>query len=330
MTPAVARMLGLQAIGDARVWGAGETSERAQFTRVASLALGHVRLRNQLFTVVPLEKLADVEGVPFHGMVGYELFKRFVVRIDYRARRLTLTHPAAWSAAAAGVAVPFVFNGTAPEIEGDIDGVPAAFDIDTGSRGSVGLNSPFVQRHALRARFVPNVEAVTGWGLGGMTRASVARVKRLRLGALSLNDVVVDMSLHKAGVTSHAAPAGSIGSGLLKRFTVTFDYAGQRVFFLAHEGTAARDGFDRAGLWINRGDGGFRIEGVVERSPAAEAGLHEGDVIVEVDGVRASSMSLAALRDRLRDDAPGTLVRFTVRSGGRGARVVALRLRDLI
>lgn len=329
MTPAVARELGLGSVGDARVWGAGETSERAQFTRVATMALGGVRLRNQVFAVVPLEKLADVEGVPFHGMVGYELFKRFIVRIDYRARRLTLTHPADWRPQNAGTAVPFVFNGTVPEVEGDIDGVPAAFDFDTGSRASVGLNSPFVQRHALRARFVPNVEAVTGWGLGGPTRASVARVRRLRLGPVVINDVVVDMSRHTQGVLSHAAPAGSVGSGLLKRFTVTFDYAGQRVFLLPHEGTPRRDGFDRSGLWINRSAGGFRVDGVVERSPAAQAGLVEGDVIVEIDGVRAGALPLPAVRDRLRDDPPGTAVRLRVRAQG-VLRDVTIRLRDLI
>ncbi|MBP6014433.1 MAG: aspartyl protease family protein [Alphaproteobacteria bacterium] len=329
MTPEVARALRLRSVGDARVWGAGETSERAEFTRVARVALGNVRLRDQLFAVVPLEKLNDVEGVPFHGMIGYELFKRFVVRIDYEARKLTLTDPSIWNEQGAGVAVPFVFNGTVPEIEGDIDGVPAAFDIDTGSRASVGLNSPFVQRHALRARFVPNVEAVTGWGIGGPTRASVARVKRLRLGSIAINDVIVDMSRHTQGVMSHGAPAGSVGSGLLKRFAMTFDYAGQRVFFLPHERTATRDAFDRSGLWINRGGGGFRIDGVVARSPAGEAGLKDGDVITAVDGKPASAMSLSELRDRMRDAPLGSEVRLSVRSGG-VMRAVVLRLRDLI
>lgn len=329
MTPSVARALGLKSVGDTRVWGAGETSERAAFTRVSTIALGNVRLRNQLFAVVPLEHLGDVEGVPFHGMIGYELFKRFIVKIDYEARKLTLTHPAGWTPVDAGRAVPFVFNGTVPEVEGDIDGVPAAFDIDTGSRASVGLNSPYVQRHALRARFVPNVEAVTGWGIGGPTRASVARVKRLRLGSVNVNDVVVDMSRHAQGVMAHGAPAGSVGSGLLRRFTVTFDYAGQRLFLRPHSGTVVRDAFDRSGLWLNRGAGGLRVDAVIERSPAAEAGIKVDDVVVSVDGRAAAGLSLGDVRDRLRDAPVGTEVRLGVRRGG-AVRAVILRLRDLI
>ena len=267
-------------VGNAEVKGAGEFTERAAFTRIASVGLGDVRLRDQLFAVVPLEKLGEVEGVPFHGILGYELFKRFVVRIDYAGRTMTLYDVTAWRAEGAGVAVPFVFNGTVPEVEGEIGGVAATFDVDTGSRASVGLNSPFVQKHALRARFKPSIDAVTGWALGGPTRGTVARVNRVRLGSVSVPDVIVDMSLQRLGALTNTAPAGSIGSGLLQRFVATFDYSRQRIYLLAAPGARVRDAYDRSGLWINQGAGGFRVDAVVEGSPAARVGLRDGDIIV--------------------------------------------------
>jgi predicted aspartyl protease len=329
ITPTVARTLRLRPVGDARVWGAGEFSEAAAFVRVNAMAVGQVRFRDQLFAVVPLEQLNEIEGVPFHGMIGYELFKRVVAKIDYEARTLTLTDPALWRADGAGVAVPFVFNGTVPEVEGEIDGIPGSFDVDTGSRTSVGLYSPFVLRHGLRGRFSPAIETVTGWGLGGPSRGTVARVKRLRIGSIALADVVVDMSRQTQGVLSHSAPAGSIGSGLLKRFAVTFDYQRQRIHLAPNARMREPDAYDRSGLWINQGRRGFTIAAIVERSPAAEAGLQEGDTIVTIDGVRAGAMSLGNLRDRLRDTAPGTEVKLTI-VRERRTFVVPLRLRDLI
>jgi len=328
MTPTTARALRLRSVGDGQVKGAGELTARASFTRVRSLVLGDVRLRDQLFAVVPLEKLGDVEGVPFHGILGYELFKRLVVRIDYPARRMTLSDEQE-APGAAGVAVPFVFNHTVPEVAGAIDGIAASFDIDTGSRASVGLNSPFVQRHALRARFKPSVEAVTGWGIGGATRGTVARVGALRLGPVEIANVIVDMSRQRSGVLSHAAPAGSIGSGLLKRFVVTFDYPRQRIHLSTHAESGTRDPYDRSGIWINRTKGGFRVDGVVVGSPAARAGIADGDVILAVDGKLASHLALDDVRDRLRDAPVGTKVRLTVRSGGR-AREAVITLRELI
>ena len=317
ITPTAMRALRLGSVGDAEVKGAGEFTERAAFTRIATVGLGDVRLRNQLFAVVALEKLGEVEGVPFHGILGYELFKRFVVRIDYAARTMTLTDVDAWAKrGGAGVAVPFVFNGTVPEVEGEIGGVAATFDVDTGSRASVGLNSPFVQKHALRARFKPSIDAVTGWGLGGPTRGTVARVNRVRLGSVGVPDVIVDMSLQRLGALTNTAPAGSIGSGLLQRFVATFDYSRQRIYLLAQPGARVRDAYDRSGLWINQGAGGFRVDAVVEGSPAARAGLRDGDIIVAIDGRRVATLLLNDVRDRLRDGLPGTVVRLTVRSGG--------------
>lgn len=329
ITPTAMRALRLGSVGDAEVRGAGEFTEHASFTRIATVGLGDVRLRNQLFAVVALEKLGEVEGVPFHGILGYELFKRFIVRIDYAARTITLSDQDSWRADGVGVAVPFVFNGTVPEVEGEIGGVAATFDIDTGSRASVGLNSPFVQKHALRERFKPSIDAVTGWGLGGPTRGTVARVNRVRLGSVSVPDVVVDMSLQRLGALTSAAPSGSIGSGLLQRFVATFDYSRQRMYLLAQPSARVRDAYDRSGLWINQGAGGFRVDGVVAASPAARAGIVEGDVIVAVDGVRTAALLLNDVRDRLRDGLPRTVVRLTVRSGG-ATREVAITLRDLI
>jgi predicted aspartyl protease len=328
ITPTTARALGLRSVGDAQVKGVGEFTEHAAFTRVASVVLGQVRLKDQLFAVVPLEKLGEVEGMPFHGILGYELFKRFVVRIDYAGRTLTLKEAMSWRAEGAGTAVPFVFNGTVPEIEGEVGGVAATFDVDTGSRGSVGLNSPFVQRHALRARFAPSIDAVTGWGLGGPVRATVARAPRVRLGSIAVNDVVVDMSLQRLGALTNTAPSGSVGSGLLQRFTVTFDYPHQRMY-LAPAAGPSREGYDRSGLWINLGGGGFRIDAVVDGSPAAAAGLGDGDVILNVDGKRAATLSLGDVRAYLRDAPPGTIVRLTVRRG-EVVRDVAIKLRDLV
>ncbi|MEQ1867888.1 MAG: retropepsin-like aspartic protease, partial [Micropepsaceae bacterium] len=138
ITPTATRVLGLPSVGEGRVRGAGDDTEPVAFTRVSVLALGGVKLRNQLFSVVPLEKLGDIEGMPFHGLIGYELFKRFVVRIDYEARTLTLIEAKSFVPDKVGVAVPFVFNGTVPEVEGVIGGVAATFDVDTGSRASVG------------------------------------------------------------------------------------------------------------------------------------------------------------------------------------------------
>jgi len=89
------------------------------------------------------------------------------------------------------------------------------------------------------------------------------------------------------------------------------------------------DAFDRSGLWINASANGYRVDGVVAGSPAAQAGIRLGDLIITIGGQAAKGLTLAEARDLLRDSAPGTLVRMSVRSGGRLTEVL-LRLRDQI
>jgi len=66
---------------------------------------------------------------------------------------------------------------------------------------------------------------------------------------------------------------------------------------------------------------------VLDGSPAAEAGLQAGDVVVELDGVPASSLPLTELRRRCQ--AKGTTRRIVLERDGK-RRSVDLKLRRLI
>jgi C-terminal processing protease CtpA/Prc len=110
---------------------------------------------------------------------------------------------------------------------------------------------------------------------------------------------------------------------------VTFDYAGKRIFFAPNAGFAEEDPFDRAGLWLNQGDAGLRVEDVVPGSPAAQVGIQVGDEIVAVDGKSAAELGLSAVRELLKRSPVGTRVGVTLQSGGE-KRELTLVLRDLL
>jgi C-terminal processing protease CtpA/Prc len=86
------------------------------------------------------------------------------------------------------------------------------------------------------------------------------------------------------------------------------------------------DTFDRSGMWINRDTEGFKIVDITAKSPAADAGLANGDIVTAVDGKAASGLALPDIRKRLRNDKPGTVVTLAVKGKGN----VKVTLRDLI
>lgn len=329
VVPGVAKRLGLEGQGALQGRGVGEKTEDVALTKVGELRLGDVVLRDQTFFLFPLVGVSEVEGVQVDGIIGYEVFKRFVVRIDYVKKLLTFTLPEAFDGKGAGTAVAFTFDEQTPQVDGEIDGIPGKFTIDTGSRNSLDLTTPFVEAHGLKARYAPKVEAMTGFGVGGGVRSAVTRAKLLKLGSVEVPSPVTSFTLNRKGSLADRYVAGNVGGGVLRRFTVTFDYSRQTIWFAPNESFAAPDNYDRAGLWINRAEDGFEVEDVVAHGPAAEAGVRVGDTILAIDGRSPAELSLAEVRTRFRDSAPGTPVRLTVRSGEE-VREVAVVLRELV
>ena len=109
--------------------------------------------------MLPLPDAVEHRGTlpPIAGFLGYELFKRFAVRLDYAHEELTLT-PLAWFAPDGhGTAVPLMFTQKTPEVEGAVDGIPGRFMVDTGNNSSVVLMGPFVESHGLATRYAGSV-----------------------------------------------------------------------------------------------------------------------------------------------------------------------------
>jgi Aspartyl protease/PDZ domain len=329
ITPTVAKELGVKSEGALQGRGVGEKSEDVGLAKLQTLQVGDATLNNQLFAVFPMESFASVEGIQESGLIGYEVFKRFVVKVDYEHHNLTLTVPSAFTYQGTGTKVPFQFNAHIPQVDGEIDGIPGKFDIDTGSRSSLDLLKPFVEKNNLVAKYDAKIEAVTGWGVGGAARSLLARAKVLRLGTIEVHNPVAELSVQAKGAFTSPYVAGNVGAGVLKRFNIIFDYTHQQLIFEPNANYDAPDVFDRSGMWLNKTDDAFEVMDVVAGGPAAAAGIKVGDKVVAVDGRPAQQIPLPDLRAKFKSDPPATKLRLTVKSGEQ-QRAVELVLRNLI
>ena len=311
--PALAAQLDLKVEGDLPGTGAGNGVMKTGLTHVDSLSVGDATVKNQLFMVLPLNELSPAEGHPMPAMVGYETFRRFVTRIDYGAHTMTLIDPKTFDPKDAGTAIPFTFNGSDPEVMGTFEGLPAKFDIDTGSRAELTLTKPFAENNDLRAKHPKGVETVDGWGVGGPSHGYVTMGKDMTLGSVDVGPVVTSLSTDAKGAFAGNDYQGNVGGGILKRFVVTFDYDRQMMYLKKLPGPVADTGtFDRSGMWINDSDKGFQVVDVTKDGPADTAGLKVNDVITAVDGKPVTSLHLYDLRRELRDEKPGTVVHLSV------------------
>jgi predicted aspartyl protease len=330
VSPSLAKALGLNIEGHLEVRGGGSGTMDAGFAKVGQIQIGDASLKEQLFFTIPLDSMANIEGVEQPGMVGFETFRRFVTRIDYGTHTITLINPKTFDPRDAGTPVKVVFDGNVPEVEGSYNGASGKFMIDTGARSALLLTGPFADKNGFRANAGKGVEAMTGWGVGGPTRSFVQHGGDLKIGTVDVENPLTLLSTDKGGAMAEGNLAGNIGGGVLKRFVITFDYEKGAMYLKPVAGAVADlDTYDRAGLWINRDPQGFKVIDVTAHAPADEAGLKTGDIITAIDGKAAASLSLPDLRYRFRNDAPGTVVTFAV-TRGTETKDVRVTLRDLI
>lgn len=312
LTPAAARKFGLEGAGKLAARGVGEDSVDLALARAREVRVGDAVLDKPVFYVVELGSLAAVEGVEADGLVGYEMFSRFGVTIDYAMRELSLATAQKFVAPPAAHAIAFEFADRIPIIDATLDGMAVRLSVDTGSRVSLTLHSPFVREHDLVSRYAAAAEAITGWGVGGPTRTRPARFGTLRIGDLEIGGVAGDLFCGDKGAFSSADQSGNIGGGLLRRFTVAFDYASRRMYLAPNATFSAADAFDRSGLFLLADGEALKVADVAAASAAAGAGLRPDDRILAIDSVQVASRTLEQWRQLLRETAAGTklAVRF--------------------
>jgi predicted aspartyl protease len=320
LTPAAAKKFRLVGQGKLAARGVGDETVDLALAHAKEVRVGAAVLAKPVFYVIDLGDLPKVEGIAFDGLVGYEMFRRFGVTIDYAGRELSLAEPAKFTPPAGAHAVSFELDERIPLVNGTLDGQPVRLSIDTGSRVSLTLHSPFVRERGLVAGYDAAPEAVIGWGVGGPSRGRPARFGTLRLGDVSIDGIAGDLYTGNKGAFATPDIAGNLGGGVLKRFTVAFDYTARRMYLAPNATSAAPDPFDRSGLWL-LGDGDtLEVSDVAPESAAARAGMQAGDRITAIDDERIAKRGLGEWRQRLRELPVGTKLAVDYRRDDASAR----------
>jgi predicted aspartyl protease len=329
ITPEVAAALGLQGVGAGASGGAGAGELPQQYTRIATLQIGAATLRDQSFYVMPLQYGTVERGPrePLAGLIGLELFERFAARIDYPAKTLTLRTLAGHRHHGAGVAVPIVFDDDMPLLQGRIAGQPGLIALDTGNAGTTVVQAVWARVHGLADRLKRGLETVS-YGAGGASRNWASRAGDVEIGGIALRNPIVRYAEDSAGAFSSRTEAANIGTDLLSHFVIDVDYA-RGVIWFEHRPGVPEQPFNRSGLRaIKEEPGAFAVALVLPDSPAARAGVAQGDRIVAVDGVAADRLSGRDLAHKLIQ-AVGTPVKLKLLRGTE-AREAVITLAEML
>ncbi len=236
--PAHAQALQLRRTGGVTIVGiAGE--ERADVFAGARFELGAAVFEPNRVASLPSDAQRKRRR---DGVLGSGFFKRFVVELNFREKKLSLYEPKTFVYAGPGQIIPLEFKTSTPVVEAAInttgkDQVKARFEIDTGCDGGLCLGHDFVVAHPW---IKPSAGAKEGGrqGVGGGVKTSVSYLEQLQLGQLIIEKPTANF--FEEGSPVDEGLAGHIGLEVLSKFKVIFDYSHNRMILEPYPQTAAR------------------------------------------------------------------------------------------
>ena len=289
----------------------------------------NLTLFNQTVIGISLSQVEKFDGKKLDGILGYDFFKRFVVEIDYINQILTFYEPENFKYTGNGEIIKINLEWNIPKIKAVIDGEhEGIFKIDTGSRNSVDLYAPFVEKHKFLEKYSKYLETIVGFGVIGPTKGKVGRIKSFELGNFFIKSPVTGFYLEdKTHFGSHKI-AGKIGGRILKKFKVIFDYPRYRMILEKNTNYHLQDRYNTSGIQLIQDDEKILVYQVIKSSPAEVAKIKEEDEILSINDIPVSNYSLQKIREILSQE-EGTKIELELKRKTK-TKKVKLILKELI
>lgn len=301
---------------------------------------GIVNSNQEIFFIIDEQnELSNRLGLPVNGIIGYDLFKDFVVRINYKQKYIKLYHPDHFNRKLRRYEMlPLQFFKNKPYVSLQVKDQSVSknnlnFLLDTGNGSSFWLiESDYIK--------IPELyfNDVLGFGLSSTIEGKRSKVKQINFGKYSFtkpNVAYPDVEQIRK-IESNVVRDGTIGTEILRRFKLFIDYPNKRLYFRANNNLYDPFNYDMSGLSFHY-DGvkvveeiksvlmnpsqdeseyaskntflvsvevkpKISVHAVREKSPAAEAEIFPGDELLSINGKKAYDLKLEKIQSILSDE----------------------------
>lgn len=246
-------------------------------------------------------QISHILGIPVHGLIGFNLFKDYVVKIDYSEHKITLTKPEyfVYKERERDIVLPLSFEQGKPFVTTSIvtdknEDVPVKLLVDTGASDAIWLSTNSDSRISLPEN---HIETFLGRGLSGDLYGKKGRIGAIWVGPLVLYEPIVafpenDLVDQLIGKNDRN---GTLGAEILRRFYLTMDYPGKRLILRPNANLKDEFNYNMSGLEVTNPMPGlpiFLVSNIRKNSPAYYAGILENDQIISLNSTSNKSLTL--------------------------------------
>ena len=310
-------------------------------------------LNHEIYVILDQEiNFSSQVGIPVNGILGYNFFKNHIVEINYDKRKIIIYDHQNQNVYAR-LQRKFVKDSITIEdnkpyyisnIKSDGRMLPSKLLIDTGNSDAVWIFTSKTDKIKVPEK---NIEDFLGRGFSGNVYGKRGRIDSYEFGRKTFNLPLVTFpdSASVKSVSFVPNRVGSVGSGVISRFTVVFDYQNNAIYTKPNSKIKEPFHFNMSGIevehagleWVKEIDNAdikiytsvkdekiqsnlkihfelkpvFKIASVRTGSEAEKSGLKIGDKILKINKHISHDFSIERINELLKSE-PGKIIEIEV------------------
>lgn len=277
-------------------------------------------------------QLKNYLGIEVHGIIGYDIFSRFIVKINYDQMTITLYNPKYFKPKNSYKQVPLLIEDTKPYFSANVTlagdkTLSAKVMMDTGASHSILLDK---ESHELISIPDRKIYTTLGRGLGGDIVGYIGRVKNVNFLQYDFKQVIGSFPISEqlAELYKISERQGTIGGGILSKFVVIIDYINGKMYFKKGRKFKSSFEYNMSGIdvkAIGSDLSTFVIQNITKDSPAEHIGLKTGDKILYINGHHSKSVKLSDINALFRTKEGRKINVVVLRDGQRLKKIFKLK-----
>ncbi len=321
-----AKELGLETMGNMK-GGASNSTVDVQFATLPPFSVKGIEFDAQQIAVIDLEPLNKLINIQIDGILGFDFLSRFVTKVDYAHELVSFYDPATFKYVGDGTKLDVHLKDGVFVAKATLDGVhDGTWLCDLGA-SSMSLEGAFAKRGGFLGR--NGVESM-GRGAGEAYRTKRVMCDSISFAGYSLKKPRLHFPIDKIDTVSAPDEIGNLGNTLFRNFVLYVDYANEQMIVEQGDKFGVEFPEDRSGLQLIRGDNnGIDVWYVSPKTPAADAGLKEGDRLLSINDIAIEHLGgIESVRNVLSGDS-GSKLTIAVKRAGKELQL-NLTLKELL